>query len=344
VSHLSPLGHAHTAAERAKIAVAVVFVLNGLAFASWVSRMPSVRDDLGLTAGQVGLMLLFLSGGTLLALPLSGVVVGLLGAARTVGVAAVVAGAGLLTMAGGLAAASVPLVAAGMVGYGVGTSAWAVAMNVEAADVERRLGRAIMPRFHAGFSIGTVAGAGLGALSARLDISLTDQLVATVAVFVVAVPIAVRSFMPVLPHTEDSPARTAVRDAWREPRTLASGLLVLAFALCEGLANDWVALALGAGYGAAESVGAIGFGVFVAAMTVGRLFGGVVVERLGRVAVLRLTAGLVAIGVLTVVLSPGLPGALVGAVVWGLGASLGFPLGMSAAGEDEGAAAARARW
>jgi MFS family permease len=341
VSHHSPRGHAHTAAERAKIAVAVVFVLNGLAFASWVSRMPSVRDDLGLTAGQVGLMLLFLSGGTLLALPLSGVVVGLLGAARTVGVAAVVAGAGLLTMAGGLAAASVPLVAAGMVGYGVGTSAWDVAMNVEAADVERRLGRAIMPRFHAGFSIGTVAGAGLGALSARLDISLTDQLVATVAVFVVAVPIAVRSFMPVLPHTEDSPAKTAVRDAWREPRTLAIGLLVLAFALCEGIANDWVALALVDGYDADESVGAIGFGVFVAAMTVGRLFGGVVVERLGRVAVLRLTAGLVAVGVLTVVLSPGLPGALVGAVVWGLGASLGFPLGMSAAGEDEGGAAAR---
>ncbi|MBA2463828.1 MAG: MFS transporter, partial [Nocardioidaceae bacterium] len=93
--------------------------------------------------------------------------------------------------------------------------------------------------------------------------------------------------------------------------------------------------------GAQQSVGAAGFGVFVAAMTLGRLFGGTQVERYGRVTVLRFTAILVASGVLAVVLSPGLPGALVGAALWGVGASLGFPLGMSAAADEEDRSAIR---
>ena len=83
---------------------------------------------------------------------------------------------------------------------------------------------------------------------------------------------------------------------------------MLAFALCEGIANDWVALALVDGYDTAQAVGAVGFGVFVAAMTVGRLVGGSCVDRYGRVATLRVTAVLVVAGVLVVVLSPGRAG------------------------------------
>jgi MFS family permease len=328
-------------AERAKVAVAAVFILNGWAFASWVSRMPAVRDELGLTPGRVGLLLLCLSGGTLLALPLSGVVVGRIGAARTVLLATVVASGGLALMSLGLTTAAVPAVAVGMFTYGAGTSSWDVAMNVEAADVERRLERTVMPRFHAGFSLGTVGGAAAGALCARFDVTLSVQLLVTVAVLLVAVPAAVRSFHPVADTGQDHAPFTAVLHAWREPRTLAIGVLVMAFALCEGVANDWVALALVDGYGAGEAVGAAGFGIFVAAMTTGRLLGGGLVERYGRVVVLRVTAALVVLGVLAVVLSPGLPGALVGAACWGVGASLGFPLGMTAAAEDESRSAAR---
>jgi predicted MFS family arabinose efflux permease len=327
--------------ERAKVAVSIVFVLNGLAFASWVSRVPAIRDGLDLTPGRIGLLLLCLSAGTAVALPLSGAVVGRLGPARTVAVSSVVVAAGLVVMALGLAAASVPLVALGMLGYGVGTSSWDVAMNVEAADVERRLGRTIMPRFHAGFSAGTVTGALVGAACARVGIGLPAQLVGTVVVVLVVVPLTTRSFTPVVPVHEDDERAPGVLAAWREPRTLMIGLVVLAFALAEGIANDWVALALVDGYAASESVAATGFALFVSAMTVGRLFGGSLVERIGRVATLRLTGVLVALGVVVVVWSPGLPGAMAGAVLWGVGASLGFPLGMSAAGDDHLRSAAR---
>jgi len=329
-------------AERAKVAVAAVFLLNGLAFASWVSRVPAIRDTLDLTPGGVGLLLLSLSGGTLVALPLSGAVITRLGAGRTVFASAVSSSIGMLVMATGIGTQSVVLTSVGMFTYGVGTSAWDVAMNVEAADVERRLARTLMPRFHAGFSLGTVIGALTGAACARLDVSLDAQLVATVLVIGLVIPVALRAFEPLVVHDEAVHGpRPSLWSAWREPRTLAVGLLVLAFALCEGIANDWLALALVDGYGAQQSVGAAGFGVFVAAMTLGRLFGGTQVERYGRVTVLRFTAVLVASGVLAVVLSPGLPGALVGAALWGVGASLGFPLGMSAAADEEDRSAIR---
>ena len=329
------------AVARAKSAVAVVFVVNGLAFASWVSRVPAIRDTLGLTPGRIGLLLLFLSAGTLVALPLSGIVVGRLGPARTVAAAVLAGATGLLVVAGGLSVRSAAAVAAGLFVYGIGTSAWDVAMNVEGADVERRLGRTVMPRFHAGFSLGTVLGALAGAGAARAGITLQLQLVVTVGGILVIGLLAVRSFLPPAPQPDDAGPRPSALLAWREPRTLAVGLLVLAFALCEGIANDWLALSLVDGYGAAEAVGAVGFGTFVTAMTVARLFGGSAVERYGRAPVLRVTAALVIAGVLAVVVSPGLPGAFAGAVLWGLGASLGFPLGMSAAADDETGAAAR---
>ncbi|MFP5252416.1 MAG: MFS transporter [Actinomycetes bacterium] len=327
--------------DRAKVAVAVVFVVNGFAFASWLARLPAIRSGLELTPGQVGLLLLCLSLGTVVALPASGFVVTRLGPARTVGTGAAVVGLGLLGMAAGLAAGSVATVAVGMFVYGAGTSSWDVAMNVEGAEVERALGRTVMPRFHAGFSVGTVAGALLGAASARLDIDLPVQLAATVAIVLVAVPLALRSFTPLAVDHADQAASAGLAAAWQEPRTLLVGAVVLAFALAEGIANDWLALALVDGYGTSEALAAVGFACFVSAMTLGRTFGGTAVDWLGRVTVLRLTGVLVVAGVAVVVWSPVLPGAFVGAALWGLGASLGFPLGMSAAADDEHRAAAR---
>jgi MFS family permease len=117
--------------------------------------------------------------------------------------------------------------------------------------------------------------------------------------------------------------------------------VVLSFALCEGIANDWLALSLVDGYDVPHAAGSAAFAVFVTAMTVGRLVGGSVTTRFGRVATLRGTAVLVVIGSSLVVLSPVTAGAYVGAVIWGLGASLGFPMGMTAAGDDPRKAAAR---
>jgi predicted MFS family arabinose efflux permease len=242
----------------------------------------------------------------------------------------------------GLVTGLVAPAAIALVFVGLGTGVWDVAMNVEGADVEQRLGRSLMPKLHAGFSLGTVAGAGIGAACAAVGVSLAAQLVAIVLVLPAVVAVAVRSFLPVRETTpEQRAAGSGALAAWREPRTLLVGLLVLAFAFTEGSANDWIAVAMVDGYGAGETVGAVAFGLFVAAMTVGRLLGGTMLERFGRVPVLRVTAVIALVGLLLVLLGGSAPVALAGALLWGVGASLGFPVGMSAASDDPARAAVR---
>ncbi len=330
--------------ERSKAAVAAVFALNGFCFAALVSRIPAVRDTLTLSSAGVGLLLLALSAGTLSALPVSGVVVHRIGASRAVLAGALVTAGGLGLVSAGLVLAAVPLVAVGLAVYGAGTSTWDVAMNVEAADVERRLGRTLMPRFHAGFSLGTVGGALTAAAAAAAGVGLPQQLAVVAPLALAGVATALRAFPPVVEPEPGDPAAgvpAGVAWAWREPRTLFVGLVVCSFALVEGIANDWMALALVDGHDRSETVGALGFGVFVAAMTLGRLTGGAFLDRFGRVAVLRVTGLLAVVGVATVITAAPLGIVLAGAVLWGLGASLGFPVGMSAAADDQRSAAAR---
>jgi fucose permease len=131
------------------------------------------------------------------------------------------------------------------------------------------------------------------------------------------------------------------RSAWLEPRTLAIGVMVLAFATVEGSANDWLALALVDGYDARHWVGVLGFSVFVVSMTIGRLVGPVALDRLGRAPVLWGTTAAAATGIVLVVFGGNVLVVGLGIVVWGLGASLGFPVGMSAAADDPARAAAR---
>ncbi len=326
--------------ERARQAVAVAFAVNGLTFASWISRAPAIRDALELTTGQLGAVLLCASLGSLVALPLSGLVIGRLGPSTTVAVTGVLVALSLTVAGLGVEAGTALIVCPALVAIGLTFSTWDVAMNVEGADVERRLGRTLMPRFHAAFSLGTVAGAGLGAACAATGVGVGAQLAGTAVASGGAAVTAARWFLPLIGRPDTGPPVRATT-AWRERRTLLIGVAVLCFALGEGVANDWLALAVVDGYGRSDALGAVAFGAFVAAMTVGRTVGGTLLGRHGRPRVLRATAVTAVAGVAMVVLGPSPAWALAGGVVWGLGASLGFPAGMSAAADDERMATAR---
>ncbi len=327
----------------AAVATFLIFGMNGLVFASWAARIPAVTEALSLTSGQMGTLLLCTAVGSLLALPSAGWVVGRIGTANTVRVAGIVAGAAGAAIAFSLMAASVPATAIALFFFGIGIGLWDVAQNIEGADVEHRLKRTIMPQFHAAFSGGAFVGALIGAGLSKLGVGLPAHLL-VIAAIAVALALTVPKFF--LPHevveTHDAGAPLEKGpSAWRDGRTLLIGVVVLGATLTEGAGNDWIAKATVDGLGATESTGALLFALFVAAMTLMRFLGGKAIDKFGRVAVLRASMAAAAAGLALFVFADNVFLAGVGAALWGIGAALAFPMGMSAAADDPKHAAAR---
>lgn len=350
----SSLGLSTSRAESARNAVFAVFALNGISFAAWASRIPDARHALDLTAGELGLTLLALSAGSILGLPASGWIAHHIGASGAVrlGLATTAAGSVGIGLGVDLFGAR-GLVAAGLFCLGLGVGVWDVGMNLEGASVERVLGRNIMPRFHAAFSGGTVLSALVGALMSWLEVPVTAHLLGVVVLIGVTGTWATTRFLPRALEAEDadsvagasepgagSGVRLGVLSAWTEPRTLLIGLVTLVAAFTEGTANDWLSVAFVDGYGLPNWAGVLAFAVFLTFMTVGRVAGTTLLDRYGRVPVLRLMLVAAGIGSLMVVFGSSAL-AYVGAAVWGAGVSLGFPVGMSAAADDPERAAAR---
>ena len=342
------------AVRAAALAVFAIFGMNGFVFASWAARIPSVTDILGLSTGQMGTLLLMIAVGSLIAMPLTGTVADRIGLNRTVRLGGILAAAAGTAVAVGLLLASVPVVAVALAVFGAGIALWDVAQNIAGADVEHRLGRTVMPQFHAAFSGGAFAGAVVGAGLSAADVSLPIHLFGIVVAVVAVIAVVPRYF---LPHDAAPPAaaghgagaagehapkeRGGALAAWRHPRTLLIGVVVLGATLTEGAGNDWISKGVVDGLGASEAAGASLFAVFVGAMTLARWFGGNVIDRIGRVAALRISMVSALMGLTAYSLAGTYWLSAVGAVFWGLGAALAFPMGMSAAADDPRHAANR---
>ncbi|MBM6399069.1 MFS transporter [Phycicoccus sp. MQZ13P-5] len=329
----------------ARTAVFVVFALAGLVFASWAARIADTKVALGLSAGELGATLLAASVGSVTGLPLAGRVSGRLGASRTVGLGAVVSLVGLLATGAVVDAhGSRYLVMVGLFLVGLGVGLWDVSMNLEGAAVERELGSSVMPHFHAAFSGGTVLSALVGAGMSAAHVPLLLHFGGAVLVTVAGAAWALPRFLPRGVEAEEEAAESATgerrRSAWLEPRTLLIGVVVLAAAFTEGTANDWLAVAFVEGHELPTWAGVLGFATFLTFMTVGRLLGTRLLDRHGREPVLRVSFGLAVVGALLVVFGADWL-AFAGAAVWGVGAALGFPVGMSASADDPQRAAAR---
>lgn len=348
--------------QRAKVATSIIFVLSGVAFATWASRIPDVRTALDLTPGQLGLLLLFGAGGSLMGLPLAGWIASRIGTRYTVLLGTALTLVGLV--AAGVSAGvmhSYALTAAALFITCAGIGQWDVAMNLEGAAVEHRLRRNIMPRFHAAFSLGSVVSALVSAGLVAAHVPFVVHFIVMAALLAGLVVLATRNFLPrswesggqpdALSDGADSdqdselrgdaaPKTLSAAAAWLEPRTLLIGLVMLVAAFTEGTANDWISVAFVDGYDLPTWAGVLGFATFLVFMTLGRLIGAAMLDRWGRVPVLR--AMLLAAGAGSLAVVFGTPVlAYIGAAVWGFGVSLGFPVGMSAAADEPQHAAVR---
>lgn len=319
-----------------------VFGVAGITIATLLARMPALRDHLDVDPGQIGLMLAFFSGGSVLGLAFSGTLLHSIGARRIIQIgmptiAVALAGIGVA----GEVLESYATTAAVAALFGAAVAVTDVATNVEGAAIERETRRTVMTTLHAGFSLGTVLGAGLGALAAQLGISIVVHLGIIAAATLVIAFVVPRWIPAVVADEGPKPTMAQRRAVWAQPQTILLGLVVFAFAYIEGAANDWLTLGLHDERGFTEAGAALMLGVFTAAMTVGRLVAAPIIDRFGRVAVLVASALLAAAGLSLLIFVPDTWAVVVGTIVWALGSCLGFPLGLSAAGDDSSTASTR---
>ncbi|MFE3400395.1 MFS transporter [Streptomyces anulatus] len=353
--------------RRWRAALFLFMLATGVSMASWVARTPAVRDALDVTTGSMGLVLFGLSIGSMAGVLASGGLVRRRGGRQAIAIGAGLIVAGLLVIAGGTALEVSAGVFCGLALFGAGMGLAEVAFNIEGAAVERSLGRPVLPVLHGCFSLGTVVGAllGMGLTAVRFPVGWH---LAAIAVAVAAAGVwTVRAVPAGTGQEEAAPGGPADSDAasdaasaagsegggrhpdgirgqlavWRDRRLVMIGLIVLAMAFAEGSANDWLPLLMVDGHGTSATAGSLTFMLFAVAMTTGRFTGGPVLVRYGPAAVVRASALVAAVGVALVVFSDNalLAGAAV--VLWGLGASLGFPVTISAAGEGTRNASAR---
>lgn len=326
-------------------AVFVVFFINGLGFTTWLARVPAIRDGLDLATSEVAALLFTGALGAVTGLIFSSHIIAWIGQRSTILLFGLLGLAGLLGIGWGsevFSSYAITLVA--IVAAGAGNGIADVAMNVEGATIERVSKKSVMPWFHAFWSLGTVSGAALAAGASYLGIGLAFHASIIAGVFSLVLIGVSRVLSDDRGSPEEGAAPTTLSDrlrVWKEPRTLAIGLIALGMAFSEGSANDWLALAMVDGREVSNATGAVWFGFFTAGMLAGRISGVWILDRLGRVLVLQGSAVLAVVGLALVILVPTPVVSGIGALLWGVGSSLGFPVGMSAAADNPHGSAAR---
>ncbi|HEV8012838.1 MAG TPA: MFS transporter [Pontimonas sp.] len=328
-------------------ALFVVFMINGLGFSTWLARVPAIRDGLDISTAEVAALLFTGALGAVSGLVFSSHIIAWIGQRNTILFFGLL---GLVGLAGiGIGSAwvsSYALTVVAIICAGAGNGIADVAMNVEGAAVEKAVSRNIMPWFHAFWSLGTVTGAGLSALMSFLGVGIAPH---TIVMALIMAPVlwlvsGVISNDRGSVNDDGVEQRSTLADrlrVWKEPRTLAIGLIALGMAFAEGSANDWLALAIVDGRDQTNAVGALWFGFFTLGMLAGRIGGVYLLDKFGRVPVLQWSAAMAIAGLALVILVEQPVTSALGALMWGLGSSLGFPVGMSAAADNPEGSAAR---
>ncbi|NOE34692.1 MFS transporter [Ruegeria sp. HKCCD7318] len=308
-------------------AVAAMFILNGALFGIWASRIPAVRDRLGLSHEELGYGLLFMAAGAVCSFPITGRLTDRFGAVAITRVIAVLYTLSLilLAMAGGFWGLAVFLFI-----FGAFHGSMDVAMNAWAAEVEQTFDKPVMSSFHAMWSLG----AGLGALSGYVAVQMG---LSVLAHFLLAGGLVV-AFALASSWVHWTSKRSERRQG--SVFALPSGILVLVgfTALCgalgEGAVADWSAIYLRDITDATESVAALGYAVFSVTMVAFRLAGAVVITRFGPVATARFGGLCAAVGVFAVVSAVTPLPVLAGFALMGVGYAVIMPLAFSRAASD----------
>lgn len=309
--------------RRALQSVAVQFFANGWVYATFVPRLPEIRDRVGISVGALGVVLMLGSVAGLLGSFLTGRVIGRLGTRRVLIIGGLLS-VGSLPLIGIATAPAVLVVGlAGVLFFDVFID---VAMNVQGSVLSARRHRPVMHRLHGLWSLGTVVGGAVTIVAAGAGVSVPVHLTLTAAGLLVVLGFVARGLLPVdEPHEVPTSPAAPVSTRRRWLPTVLLGLGGAAAMTLEVTPGDWAAFRLSDDLGAGARVTVAGFVAFTAGMTIGRFGGDSVVVRLGRARMARLAATLSGGGLAVAALVPQQAVVVAAFAVAGLGTSVLFP-------------------
>ena len=324
----------------AGVGAAAYFLVTGIIFATWASRVPAIKGGLDLGDGQFAIALLGLEAGAILGLQLGGVIVPRVGSRRALTTSLVVFICALL---GPAFAPSLVLLAASLFAFSAFNSVVDVAMNTQGLALQRLLGRPVLSRLHAMHSLGGVLGAGAGALAARLGATPPPHFL----ICAVAAVVGLGAWSLLLPsrvdakevQSEGGAAHESGLRRWFSGWSISIaflGALAFCFTLAEGAGLNWSAVYVTDSLGGTEALGAIGLGVFLGAVTLGRLVGDRLVSRLGPVWLFRAGAVVAGVGFGSALLLDALVAGLIGLALLGAGIANALPIAIAAGGNVPG--------
>lgn len=314
-----------------------MFFAYGMTFGTWLTRIPNVKNNLGLSEGQMGVAIFTSSTGMLLGLPLMSWVIERIGSRRMAQVGAVLFMSSFLLVPWMPTYASFVIV---MALGGLSNSVYNPAVTTQSVLIENAHGRPIATLFHALFSVGLLAAGGVTALAANVDFKLHM----TVLLGFLAMTSFVASFW--LITTDKIPSAESVEKrpllALPTKALIGIGVIGLCNSFVEGAMGDWGTLYMRDIVGFTTSGAALGFMLYSAMHMIGRLNGDLLRARLGSVLTMRLCLTSAFIGISTLLLFPFTIPTIIGIMLAGLGVSVMFPLVYNAAGRTPGISPGRA--
>ncbi|WP_312269819.1 MFS transporter [Pseudescherichia sp.] len=319
------------------------FFIPGLLMASWATRTPAIRDILSVSTAEMGAVLFGLSIGSMSGVLSSAWLVKRFGTRNVIRASMSVSVLGMMVLSLALWFASPLLFAVGLALFGSSLGAAEVAINIEGAVVEQKMNKTVLPMMHGFYSLGTLVGAGIGMTLTAWGVTATLHVLLAALVAIVPILIAITAIPDGTGRNDAGEAqhKRKGRPFYRDTQLMLIGVVVLAMAFAEGSANDWLPLLMVDGHGFTPTSGSLIYTGFTLGMTIGRFTGGWFIDRYSRVTVVRASAIMGGLGIALIIFVDSAWVAGVSVLLWGLGASLGFPLTISAASDTGPDAATR---
>jgi len=303
----------------------IAFFIAGFGIAAWAPLVPYAKARAELNEGTLGLLLLCLGGGSIIAMPVAGALASRYGCRRVLSAGTVLICLALPMLA---TVSSIPLLMAGLFLFGAGLGTVDSTVNLQAVIVERASGKTMMSGFHGLFSLGGIVGA--AGVSGLLGLGFSP-LQATLVVIVIMALALFKAAPHWLPYGSESAG---------PPFAIPHGVVLFIGGLCfivflaEGAVLDWSAVFLSAERGLDEAYAGLGYAAFALTMTAGRLTGDRIVRRLGAARVIVTGGALAAAGIFLATLSPAWAMSLLGYALVGAGCSNIVPVLYTAVGKQ----------